>query len=409
MIMKTRMIIALLAVFPLVVSAAHPDDVSVLRGGGQLTVDDLHAKWTAAPPAERVHLQKMLDQVCGQKDCHASRLYWYTDRDQAQQAARRLGRPILSLHLLGRLDDELSCANSRFFRTLLYSDDSIASILRDQYVLHWHSVREVPRVTIELGGGRVIRQTITGNSAHYLLSEDGQPLDVLPGLYSPAAFRTQLEEWVTLYRGLSRGADADALSRYHSQRLADTSARALELGIDRTPYEGMPAVWVSQIQAQSKAATEVPTLRQLKRDSGRRTGLILFRQKAVAVEAEASVGSVPRQRDVRRTIEERGMGDVQFSESTLRLMRSKQTLTSAVLDNLRRTVAADTAYNEYDLHRRVHEWFTRGEVADLQSLNERVYDELFLTPSSDPWLGLLPESTFTGIEESTLVVQPATE
>ena len=398
MIMKTRMIIALLAVAPLVVSAAHPDDVSELRGGGQLAVDDLHAKWTAAPSAERAELQKTLDRVCAQKDCHASRLYWYTDLEQAKAAARRLGRPILSLHLLGRLDEELSCANSRFFRTLLYSDDAISSALRDQYVLHWHSVREVPRVTIELGGGRVIRQTITGNSAHYLLNANGAPLDVLPGLYSASAFRNQLEAWVSLHRALA-SADLDLrdaiLNNYHAERMIETSERASALGIDRTPYEGVQEVWAAQMQSRSKAATEVRTLRQLKTDSGRSANLFPQQRRGKAAAA--------RERDIWRTIGEAQKNEVAFSESTLRLMRSKQTLTDEVLDNLRRTVAADTAYNEYDLHRRVHEWFALGQVTDLHSLNERVYDELFLTPSSDPWLGLLPESTFTGIEEATLV------
>jgi hypothetical protein len=403
MIMKTRMIIALLAVTTLVVSAAHSEDASQLRERGQLAVDDLHAKWAASPPDARVQLQQTLDKVCAQKDCHASRLYWYTDLDQAKEAARRLGRPIVSLHLLGRLDEELSCANSRFFRTLLYSDDAIASILRDQYVLHWHSVREVPRVTIELGGGRVIRQTIAGNSAHYLLRADGLPLDVLPGLYSPNAFRTQLEEWVTLYRTSSSGSDFDALTRHHLQRLTETSARALELGIDRTPYEGVQAVWAAQMQSRSKAATEVTTLSGLKRDGGRYAKLFRRQPATVTAEEQSAERKAPRERDVWRTIGEQQKGDVVFSESTLQLMRTKQTLTEAVLDNLRRTVAADTAFNEYDLHRRIHEWFARGDVSDLHSLNERVYDELFLTPSSDPWLGLLPEETFTGIAQNTLI------
>jgi hypothetical protein len=203
MIMKNRMIIALLSVTMLVVLTARPDDVSTLRAGGQLAVDDLHAKWAAAAPEAREELSAKLDRVCAQKDCHASRLFWYTDLEQAKAEAQRTGRPILALHLLGRLDEELSCANSRFFRTLLYSDDSISNLLRDDFVLYWHSVRDVPRVTIELGDGRVIRQTIAGNSAHYLLDANGAPLDVLPGLYSPAAFRDQLERWVTLHRTLS--------------------------------------------------------------------------------------------------------------------------------------------------------------------------------------------------------------
>jgi hypothetical protein len=377
--MKNRMILSLLTITMLGVWSAHSDgvsaDVSVARAQGQLAVDDLHAQWTAAAPAERIELQQKLDRVCGQKDCHSSRLFWHTDLESAKAEAKRLGRPILSLHLLGRLDEELSCANSRFFRTLLYSDNAISSILREKYVLHWHSVREVPVVTIELGGGRVLRQTITGNSAHYLLDANGRPLDVLPGLYSPAAFRDQLERWVTLHRTLT----PQTLRAYHQQRLTETTMHAMELGIDRQMYEGQQAVWVAQRQSRSKAYTEVPLLRQLKTGADKRANA---RQAAAA-----------------NAIGERGKNDVQFSPETLQLMGTKQQLTEELLDNLRRTVAADTTFNEYDLHRSVHAWFVNDEVGDLHSLNERVYDELFLTPSSDPWLGLQPDSVFVGIEE----------
>jgi hypothetical protein len=368
------MIIALLAVTTLAVWTAHPDDVSMLRTRRQLAVDELHAQWSAAAPDARAELNATLDRVCAQKDCHASRLFWHTDLEQAKAEAQRLGRPILSLHLLGRLDEELSCANSRFFRTLLYSDESISALLREQFVLHWQSVREVPRVTIELGDGRVLRQTITGNSAHYLLDANGAPLDVLPGLYSAAAFRDQLERWVTLHRTLT----PETLLAYHGERQRLMRVRAAQLGIESGGgYSTQPVAWAAQRQAQSKAATEVRVLRQVKR--GERT--------------------IARQMEQLSTIGEQGKAEVQFSESTLRLMRTKQELTEQVLDNLRRTIAADTVFNEYELHRRVHEWFVDGEVTDLASLNERVYDELFLTPSSDPWLGLQPDSVFTGIEQ----------
>ncbi len=376
MIMKNRMIIALLTITMFVVATARPDDVSALRARGQLAVDDLYAEWSAAKPQERIELRDKLDRVCAQKDCYTSRLFWHTDLEQAKAEARRLGRPILSLHLLGRLDEELSCANSRFFRTLLYSDPSISPLMREQFVLHWHSVREVPRVTIELGGGRVIRQTITGNSAHYLLDANGAPLDVLPGLYSPAAFRDQLERWVTLHRTLT----PESLRAYHAEQLRSTSARAIELGFDGVTYPGQQLAWRAQRQAQSKAATEVRVLRQVK--AGERT--------------------IARQMDQLFAIGEQGKKDVQFSGATLLLMRSKQEITEALLDNLRRTVAADTAFNEYDLHRRAHEWFVNEQVGDLLSLNERVYDELFLTPSSDPWLGLQPDLVFIGIEQPRL-------
>ena len=89
-------------------------------------------------------LNRELDAICKQRDCYASRLYWHTDFAQAKQAAQASGKPILSLRLLGNLDEDLSCANSRFFRITLYSHPEIAKILRDKYILHWESVRPVP-------------------------------------------------------------------------------------------------------------------------------------------------------------------------------------------------------------------------------------------------------------------------
>src|SRR5512143_3895990 len=118
----------------------------------------LRAHGASAAPA--------LDAVCAQKDAHTSLLYWFTDLPAAIAEASRTRRPILSLRLLGRLDEELSCANSRFFRKLLYPQAQINQLLRDHFVLHWQSVRPVPRVTIDFGGGKRIEKTLTGNSCH---------------------------------------------------------------------------------------------------------------------------------------------------------------------------------------------------------------------------------------------------
>jgi hypothetical protein len=35
---------------------------------------------------------------------------------------------------------------------------------------------------------------------------------------------------------------------------------------------------------------------------------------------------------------------------------------------------------------------------DFDRLNEWVYAELFLTPSSDPWLGLAPRDMYTALD-----------
>jgi len=131
---------------------------------------------------------RALDRVCAQRDAHTSLLYWHTDVDAAIADARRAQRPILSLSLLGRLDEELSCANSRFFRKLLYPHAPINRVLRERFVLHWQSVRPVPRVTIDFGDGRKLERTLTGNSVHLVLDSTGRPIDALPGLFAREVF-----------------------------------------------------------------------------------------------------------------------------------------------------------------------------------------------------------------------------
>jgi hypothetical protein len=66
------------------------------------------------------------------------------------------------------------------------------------------------------------------------------------------------------------------------------------------------------------------------------------------------------------------------------------------------SIALDTVRNEYLLHRRIHEAFAAGEAitTNVDTLNEWVYAELFLTPSSDPWLGLAPPDVYTALENN---------
>src|SRR4051794_22775110 len=165
-----------------------------------------------------------IDQIGGQRGCTVSRIYWYTNLAKAKAEAERTGRPILSLRMLGKLTDEFSCANSRFFRTALYANKDIREFLRTNYVLHWQSVRPVPKVTIDFGDGRKLERTLTGNSAHYVLASDGTPLDVLPGLYSPLAFRQWLWDGADMYGRYRQAAESERpgiLVAYHQGKQAD--------------------------------------------------------------------------------------------------------------------------------------------------------------------------------------------
>ena len=169
---------------------AYRDEVDLARRGRD-----------AGPAWDRI--RAALDGVGAQRDCYASGLFWHTELERAKADASRTGRPILSLRLLGRLDEELSCANSRYFRAALYANERVASLLSDRYVLHWSSERPAPRITIDYGDGRTIVRTVTGNSLHYVLDADGLVVDALPGLYSPQAFARELDEIADEYRQLA--------------------------------------------------------------------------------------------------------------------------------------------------------------------------------------------------------------
>jgi hypothetical protein len=188
-----------------------PEGLQTLIEQNSHLIDQYLANPTLAPTPEWQRLAASLDAVSQQRNSYLSGLYWYTDLAEAKKAAAASGRPILSLRLLGKLTDELSCANSRFFRTILYSNAEVASKLRNRFILHWESVRPAPVITIEFGDGRKLVRTITGNSIHYILDSEGHLIDGLPGLYGPGAFMRGLGEAEMVFKQI-RDAKAEQRS-----------------------------------------------------------------------------------------------------------------------------------------------------------------------------------------------------
>ena len=70
-----------------------------------------------------------------------------------------------------------------------------------------------------------------------------------------------------------------------------------------------------------------------------------------------------------------------------------------------RSMSEDTVRNEYVLHSKIHDWFVADapQTRGVATLNERVYAELFLTPSTDPWLGLKPADVYAALEGDGVV------
>ena len=363
----------------------------------------------ATPEWQRLSLA--LDTVSQQKDSYLSGLYWYTDFDQAKAAARAAGKPILSLRLLGKLNEEFSCANSRFFRTILYSNEEVAKTLREKFILHWQSVRPAPRVTIDFGDGRKLERTLTGNSIHYILDSDGRPLDAVPGLYGPAAFLrslAQVEDAFTKSDKSGNDSLTPALSGYPLARLNAINVAWLsdinQTG-GKTPvgivvvqdHNGAPTAIEVAALAMTKRVTEFSILRSMIAGAealGAVTDEVTWKKIALLHLADAqldarSIGLIQRQTQKALMADGAGKADKSLA---------------GLVQKLQMNIALDTVRNEYLLHNKLYGWLIGDQRrSNVEALNKKVYAELFLTPASDPWLGLYSPETYVALEGSGVV------
>lgn len=365
----------------------HAEPLATLRSAELDLLTPLHDR-----------LRHAVDVVSAQRDGHASGLYWHTDRDEALAEATRRGVPVLSLRLLGRLDEELSCANSRYFRTVLYADASVAARLASDYVLHWQSERPAPRITIDMGDGRTMERTITGNSVHYVLDERGRVVDAIPGLYSAPQFLIALasarETWRTCAGPEGRTRSA-CLAQSHRARFDETrrqwevrrsfteSLPAFEAILSSEgPANAAPSAFDAMLLTIGKAQIEAPLM-----DAIRRTPADALPDRVRWSEL-ASV-------EARRTEPSEG------STALIRL-KTRDAHAETLALTLAQIATTDGYRNSFTLHARVHAFFAEraeGSPLTLDELNTWVYAELFLTPADDPWLGLRADDVWDAVEE----------
>lgn len=325
-------------------------------------------------------LRAAIDHVSGQRDGHASGLFWYTDLERAKAAAQELNRPILSLRLLGRLDEEMSCANSRMFRLLLYPDSRVRQVLARQYVLHWSSERRhAPRITIDLGDGRRIERTITGNSIHYVLNHEGRPITAIPGLYTPDGFVRAAEEAHAMW---SRCDDPQCVRGAHASTMRSLAGRWNRMRTPSAPQFSALPTGGATTGATVPAAEALPVAVT---KSGFELPLLGALQPTQATPpAWAAWAPLPVLRVDSRV---RGLLRLKLGEAN----------TERFENRLQRLVGEDELQNEFALGRRIHQRLAEASPS-FEELNAWVYRDIFLTPASDPWLGLRDDDLFDGIE-----------
>ena len=381
--------------------------ISELRAMGKTGLDALFVKYAAqiesySKSGERTtswqNIANAIDTVAMQKDAYASHLYWYTDLEEAKRVAAKQNKPILSLRLLGNLNEEFSCANSRLFRALLYSNEEISNYLRDNYILHWKSVRPAPRITIDFGDGRKIERTVTGNSIHYILDSNGQVIDALAGLYSPQAFLSYLKQSSDL---LSTTAKLSPIEKRRSilafrknnfetirkNRDAAVASAKVDFTLPKDTIAALPVM--ERAMSKALVVDEVGLLRVYD-DFSRFEPQINFDSwnKLAKVYSPATGIDAASNAFIRRQNKATGLTEAEFA---------------GLFARIDKFVALDTTRNEFLFHTKLYEWLNVNRPLPLDAFNTQVYDMLFKTPETDKWLGLYSTDVYTALDGNGLI------
>ncbi len=353
------------------------------------------------------HREKALmlfDKVSGQKDAIFSGLYWHQSMEEAQAEARISGKPILSLRMLGDFSEDLSCANSRFFRILLYSDTNISRILQNDFILHVTSVIDVPKITIEYPDGTVQQQTITGNSMHMIMDADGNILDALPGLYGPNFFKNWLSEF--MYGKNIKSTDRlkyiiqnrkRKITRLEKLLAQDEDFIFVDNNLSRI-IEGLsPPVDLSALQAEvmaiGKSVVEVPVLKKILPEEGGK------------VSPQSPSNFNPEDKRWIDKLNSFGFVLDNLDDNTIKLISVKKEYpTQEELDKTIRQLSAmvsmESIRNELNLHLRILKMLNNGEKEYSEDeFVDEVYAQLFKTPLDDYKMGMYRSNLFYGLTD----------
>jgi hypothetical protein len=286
-------------------------------------------------------------------------------------------------------------------------------------VLYWSSERPVPTITIDYGDGRKLVSTITGNSVHYVLDSRGRPVDALPGLYGPRAFVRALSVAETQARAvasLDRDARAESVRRYLNERIAESTSEWTSSLAAVAPSLTVigPNTATVGVRHGTKAAPSAAA-------AAGRTAVTKLAVEAVplkALDLETAPNSRPYNDDIWEALAARTIDDARLDEGSRLMMRRHlppEMLTSdgaavrddaqfdALVDAFEHRLAVDTLRNQFDFRLSIEHLLLADPSISLDALNRSVYDSVFLTPASDPWLGLRPSNVYTGLEHGGIV------
>lgn len=240
----------------------------------------------------------------------------------------------------------------------MFSHPATARHIARHFEPAWETVRSVPMVRIDFGGGHVITRTFHGNIATYICNAEGAVMDVIPGLYDPGAYTARLDQ-------------ARLLMRYVGQReeLAQNQARPDADAGDRGAAK---LADYHKRQAEAMEKNESPFVLVAQRDVNKAGIEYITHVMLVGGKDLAKVPPHYRPR------ERPHYGD---GEDVPRL--------SAAGDSADwKALAEDTKQNETARRLAIHKILAEKAGAKPSDLTKRLYKDVLNADLDDPYLGL---------------------
>ena len=250
---------------------------------------------------------------------------------------------------------------------MLFSQPQLAESIGARFEPVWQSVREAPQVTVDFGSGHVVRRTLHGNVATWILDREGCVIDVIGGVYTADAYRARIDEALKLHDHVRprhpRWADhaAERFADSHRRQAAALAGGGLPLhlksqGVNKAGVERWSLVAMGDGTDPREAAsssTRAGTLRELvggtapRHDDGSRRLDVSKTRAESAPRAAAAIDALPLESDVK--------------------------LNETVRRQAIHAILAQTGLVPFD-----------------EALGQRVYREALHCDLADPWLGLGP-------------------
>ncbi len=252
----------------------------------------------------------------------------------------------------------------------MLSDTRFISLVNERFIPCWESVRPVPKITIDLGDGRVIRRTLTGNTILSVLTADGRMVDALPGIYTPEDFLSEIRPVLDFLANPAACGGA-------TPSKAATAAWHRQLAVDLVRSEVRRTTL-------SKAVVESPLLSAL---GVRREAATLQGSKGAALQVDA---------DPRAALEAicRQIEDISHLPATADRLRSTyveqpeaKRPTPGKLAEL--AIRQDSQTNVRLVRPAIHLYFTaEGSLPLARPARDAIYRRVLHLPVDDPNLGL---------------------